>query len=53
MGYSFYIEYKSTKIFGKADGLSHLPVEPNTDYSKINVIELVIATSGETERITS
>ena len=41
-----HIEYKSTKTFGNADGLSHLPVEPDQcfdrqNYGRINVIELL------------
>jgi len=29
MGYSFNIEYKSTKLFGNGDGLSHLSAGPD------------------------
>ena len=46
MVYSFSIEYKSTKVFGNADGLSRLPTRPDLSFDrqnhgKINIIELV------------
>ena len=46
MGYSFEIQYKSTKVFGNADGLSRLPVGPDIcfdrqNHGKVNVTELL------------
>ena len=46
IGYSFPIEYKSTAVFGNADGLSRLPAGQDRcfdrqNYGKINMTELL------------
>jgi len=46
MGYSFSIEYKSTKVFGNTDGLSRLPTGPDLffdgqNHGNVNITESV------------